>query len=227
EQGLALIGKWIESLHGKPFTPTSPETKQESAGLDAAVAVLQNNPTNQSANAAIDKLLATPQGALKLLIGLQEGRISPDFQSTAVQRASASPLDTVRDLFSRFSMESASASTKVGTNPDVGKLLATPGEAQRGRKVFFEVAGGLCSKCHIIDDQGTDMGPNLSKIGQKYSKADLLDNILHPSKTITQGYETYVIRTKAQGDKPAETYSGFLVSKSEAEIVLKDQTRKL
>jgi putative heme-binding domain-containing protein len=136
-------------------------------------------------------------------------------------------LDTVRDLFSRFELESAGASTKVGTNPEVDKLLAMPGDAERGRKVFFELAGGLCAKCHIIGSQGIDMGPNLSTIGQKYSKTDLLDNILHPSKTIAQGYETYVVRTKAQGDKPADIYSGFLVSKSDTEVVLKDMERKL
>ena len=55
----------------------------------------------------------------------------------------------------------------------------------------------------------------------------MLDNILHPSKTIAQGYETYIIKTRPQGDKPAETYTGFLVSKSDMEVVLKDAERKL
>jgi putative heme-binding domain-containing protein len=226
DRGLLLIGRWIESLRGKPFTPASAETRAQCAALDEATRVVQDGP-GESCARAIAKLLESPQGALKLLLGLQEGRIAPSFAGTIAAKAAASPLDTVRDVFSRFAPEQAGAATKVGTNPQVDQLLALPGDAERGRKVFFELAGGLCSKCHIIANQGTDLGPNLSTIGQKYNKADLLDNILHPSKTIAQGYETYVIRTKAQGDKPAETYTGFLVSRSDTEVVLKDQERKL
>ena len=106
--------------------------------------------------------------------------------------------DTARDLFSRFGPEPLNAVPKLGAKPDVDKLLAMAGDAERGRKVYLEVGGGLCSKSHIVADKGLDFGPNLSQIGVKYNRADMLDNILHPSKTIAQGYETYVVPHEIQ-----------------------------
>src|SRR5207248_945135 len=84
DQGLLLIARWIESLRGKPFTPATPETKAQCAALDAAIHQLEDGP-GESAGATIDKLLATPQGALKLLIGLQEGRIAPGYEGIAAK----------------------------------------------------------------------------------------------------------------------------------------------
>ena len=68
----------------------------------------------------------------------------------------------------------------------------------------------------MINNQGINFGPNLSRIGAKYSKADLLDNILHPSKNIAPEYKTWLVKTK-NGDVAA----GFLVSETATEIVLK------
>jgi putative heme-binding domain-containing protein len=59
-------------------------------------------------------------------------------------------------------------------------------------------------------------------VATKYNRADLLDNILNPSKTIAPGYATTLVRTKS-----GDTYSGILISKSEKEVVLKGPDLKL
>jgi len=115
----------------------------------------------------------------------------------------------------------------VESYPDLPKILAMPASADRGRKLFFDINGSQCGNCHVIAGRGTDFGPDLSQIGRKFSKADILDNILHPSKSIVPGYETYVLRTKSEPARPGEIYVGFLVKKSVAEVVLKDQQRQL
>jgi putative heme-binding domain-containing protein len=78
-------------------------------------------------------------------------------------------------------------------------------------------AGGICSQCHRVGSDGEAFGPDLSKVGAKYAKAQLLENILQPSKTIEPQFVNYVCRTSRGQD-----YSGILVEKTPQRIVLRD-----
>ncbi|MFQ5624666.1 MAG: c-type cytochrome [Paracoccaceae bacterium] len=50
-----------------------------------------------------------------------------------------------------------------------------------------------CMECHTLnDDGGGDIGPDLSGIGAKGLKF-ISESILQPAKTLTEGYETYVV----------------------------------
>src|SRR5262249_27505861 len=70
-----------------------------------------------------------------------------------------------------------------------------PGDAERGRKLFFDLKGMACAKCHAVAGQGGTVGPDLAGIRLRYSREGLMTAILEPSKTIAQGYETVVITT--------------------------------
>jgi putative membrane-bound dehydrogenase-like protein len=70
------------------------------------------------------------------------------------------------------------------------------GDAERGRKLFLDIRGLACVKCHAVSGNGGTVGPDLAGIGLKYKREDLMTSILEPSKTIAQGYETIVITTK-------------------------------
>jgi putative heme-binding domain-containing protein len=222
------MAKWIVSLRGTPGTArVSPDSKEEQSLQRSALQTLQNGAVGDTATAAMEKLLSSPDAGLKLLTALQDGRIASNLRQVIAQRAMNASQDSVRDLFSRFLADRESYLAKLGNNPDIDKLLATPGNVERGRKIFFTFNGGLCGKCHVIGDQGFESGPNLNLIGAKYHKAEILDNILHPSKSIVPGYETYIVRTKSEPSKPGDTYAGFLVSKTDSEVVLKDLFHKL
>jgi putative heme-binding domain-containing protein len=221
ERGLALIAQWIQSLPNPP-TAASQATATNEVAQDRALKTLAGESTTDEALASIDALLATTEGSLKLVTAMEEGRVPASYRTPIVDRAKTSAQETVRDLFSRFVTEPTGGIAKLGMNPDVPAILALPGDAERGRKVFYEASGGVCARCHIIGDKGIDFGPNLSRIGAKYSRAEMLDNILYPSKTIAPGYQTFLVRTKAK-----TMYAGFLVSKSDTQIVLKDQERNL
>lgn len=222
ERGLFLLERWIASLRDvAPDASAGPQTLQAAAEQEAAIKALRSGLAGDLALAAVDKLIATPSGALKLLVAVDEGRLSPSLRLLAAQRSAGGP-DTVRDLFVRFAPASVSTTPRLGANPDVDALLAMQADATNGRKVFYELSGGLCAKCHIIDGHGADFGPDLSHIAAKYSKADLLDNILHPSKTIAAGYATYIVRTRS-----GDAFAGFVVSKSDSEVAIKGADLKV
>jgi putative membrane-bound dehydrogenase-like protein len=70
-----------------------------------------------------------------------------------------------------------------------------PGDAGRGQKLFADLKGLACVKCHAVNGQGGQVGPDLAGIGLKYKREELMTSILEPSKVIAQGYETIVLTT--------------------------------
>ncbi len=67
------------------------------------------------------------------------------------------------------------------------------GNAERGHKIFFDPKGAACSKCHTVHKEGGDVGPDLSSIGSKYNRVQLIDEVLYPSKNILDGYESIAV----------------------------------
>jgi putative heme-binding domain-containing protein len=71
----------------------------------------------------------------------------------------------------------------------------TKGDAGRGEKLFLDVKGLACVKCHSVGGQGGTVGPAIDGIGAKYAREELMTSVLEPSKTIANGYETIIITT--------------------------------
>lgn len=69
----------------------------------------------------------------------------------------------------------------------------TPGDAERGKKLFLDVKGVACAKCHALAGQGGTVGPALDDIGLKYKREELMTSILEPSRTIANGYDSVVL----------------------------------
>ncbi|HSZ59254.1 MAG TPA: PQQ-dependent sugar dehydrogenase [Tepidisphaeraceae bacterium] len=205
-QGLTLLRQWIAGLGNSPAW----------AAHDAELAELEKGSTS-----AATRLLSTTTGAMALLGAIDAGRIPPAVAKPLALQAAASDQEPIKDLFRRFD-PSAQQVDRLGPNINPAKLLALRGDAERGGKIFFEQsATGLCARCHIVSGRGIEFGPDLSHIASKYNRADLLDNILNPSKTIAQGYATYVVRTRT-----GDIYSGLLFKQSPQQITLKDAQLK-
>ena len=74
--------------------------------------------------------------------------------------------------------------------------LSHPGDARRGSKLFHDLKGVGCIRCHKINGEGGDIGPDLSSIRAKYSHADIIESVLYPSKQILDGYQQVFFQTK-------------------------------
>ncbi len=218
EKGTELLRQWISSMDASKSDDAVVKTRAEQ---QRAVELLETPGAADSAHAAAaDQLLSSTSGALLLLGELQSGKIAEPVRAAVIAKAIATPLEPVRDLFRKYDPRELLAN-RLGTTFDRAKLLAMPGDAARGRKLFFDAApgaaGGMCARCHRINGQGTEFGPDLSHIGTKYNKALLLENVVEPSKTIAEGFTSYLLRTV-----DGQAITGLLVSKSDTEVVLKD-----
>ncbi len=73
--------------------------------------------------------------------------------------------------------------------PPLAELAKRDGDGKSGHKVFREK--GTCIKCHQVNTEGKDVGPDLSEIGSKLTREAMLVAILDPSAGISHNYESY------------------------------------
>jgi putative heme-binding domain-containing protein len=117
-----------------------------------------------------------------------------------------------------------------------GDLAAFSGtqDFERGKRVFREA---LCSRCHRVGFEGGAVGPDLTSVGRRFSRADILESILSPSKVVAEQYRlAKIVTTKGEtlagqiipsrdyrspqlllAAKPLEPYELTEISKAEIE----------
>ena len=74
--------------------------------------------------------------------------------------------------------------------------LTHEGDVARGMKLF-NGQNLICSNCHSVDGKAGKAGPDLSAVGDAFGRRDIVDAVLTPSLTISPGYGTVIVETKA------------------------------
>jgi putative heme-binding domain-containing protein len=153
---------------------------------------------------------------MRLAHAVGERTLHPTVESKAIASGSAHPSPVVRDLFERFVPEEQRV-RRLGTSINAAQLLAISGNAERGRDLFFKNATVLCQNCHQIEGKGRKVGPELSHIGKKYNKSQILENLLDPSKVIEEKYVAYVVQTT-----DGKTRTGVVAERGRDSVTLVD-----
>jgi putative membrane-bound dehydrogenase-like protein len=100
--------------------------------------------------------------------------------------------------------------------PPIAELLVRPGNAESGRAVFFRAGTNSCGGCHRVQGQGQWIGPDLSTIGTKYGKDELLRSILNPSEAVGYNFRSQVVALQ-----DGRVLTGLPVEDSPDRLVLK------
>jgi putative heme-binding domain-containing protein len=164
----------------------------------------------------IDQLLSRTSSAFRLQRALTNYPHAATTREQIVQMAYARSDAQVRDLFEQF-VPASKRIQRLGPSPDIDSLLHMTGDAARGRDLFFNAAGIQCKTCHQVAGMGGRVGPDLSQIAKKYSKAQLLESLLAPSKLIDPKYQTQVVET-ADG----RIVTGVVVERTDGAWTIRD-----
>ncbi|MBC8356965.1 MAG: PQQ-dependent sugar dehydrogenase [Planctomycetes bacterium] len=218
--GVELIESWIRNM------PLNKEATRNltisTRRVEAAVALEQLVEKQASDHAKlVERLLSTTSGALMLLKSVDQNALPDSVVSLTVQQAAQHSDVSIRDLFERF-LPPGERVQRLGSLVRPDQILSLEGDLARGKRVFFNTAGVSCKNCHRVQKEGKEVGPDLTKIGEKQKRADLLESILEPSKRIDPKFVTYLVETK-----DGRVLTGLLVSKDEKEVVLRDATNML
>ncbi len=91
------------------------------------------------------------------------------------------------------------------------------GDAGNGGNVFLNQ--GMCLKCHKIDRQGGEAGPNLSDVALRLKPEEIFQSLMNPNAVMVDGYGICSVTLK-NGD----VLSGSPVGETETELSLKGAT---
>lgn len=217
ERGVRLIREWIEQL---ALADDSATTDERGDRESSAINTLKQGTPSENVEKAIDSLTSTSRGALQLLDVLNDGEITEPLRDLIIVRTKAHPVPEIRDLFEKF-VPPGERVKRLGDVIDLAELLSLEADAERGKQQFFSESAAACKNCHQISGVGKPLGPELTKIGAKYRRNDLLQHILEPSRTIDPKYVPWLLETKS-----GRVMTGLLVSEDSQEVVLRDATNK-
>jgi putative heme-binding domain-containing protein len=99
-----------------------------------------------------------------------------------------------------------------------GLGLAGKGAAANGQKLFSK----LCVQCHTVRGEGGKVGPDMTTVGAQFSRREIAESILYPSKAVREGYQSMNVETKDN-----ESFSGLLKGETADELTLVDAAGQL
>lgn len=143
-----------------------------------------------------DQLLA------KWMDNLIAGKVPNEIRWDILAAAQGREAKAVKDRLAKYQ-----ATLKSDDNLAKFRELQWGGNAESGKKIFYEKVEASCLRCHQIKKEGGEVGPPLDGIAGKVNREYLLEAIVDPSAKIAPGYETLLI-SKKDGGSVAGIFKG-------------------
>lgn len=83
---------------------------------------------------------------------------------------------------------------------------------EQGKAMF---ASTRCGSCHAIQGQGSNIGPDLTQLGTRFSTKDMLEAIIEPNKAVSDQYAATVFAMK-----DGSSVLGRIINETEAAYVI-------
>lgn len=233
----------LESLYPSPDVPVNRLTAELLAALESAQVVAKTVPLLTAATSQEDRLYWlyilrnvrqgwTPElrreyfRALASAGQFDGGRdVTTSVFSIRVEALAATPAEERAKLAALLSDVPAAESKATSAPPRpfvrawqvsdlTGELAggASGRDFHRGRALFTTA---MCNRCHRLGGTGTPIGPELSAVGHRFGRKDLLETILVPSKVIDDKYRDVTLETTL-----GKVLVGRIVSGDDATILL-------
>ena len=215
EAGTRLMRDWIGSL---------PSLTNDTSELLAARRIAEENNSLLAGCESLDrgdrgatmaKLLRTGSGALSLLDHISSAPDKQQLRAEAAALAASHTNGVIRDLFQRLLPPEQRRRT-LGADFNPQPVLALHGSAGRGEQIF--TGNSQCARCHICKGAGRAFGPDLTGINRKYNRAEVLEQILYPSRIIAPEYRTTIVTLRDDTE-----ISGFVLKRTATELILRDE----
>jgi putative membrane-bound dehydrogenase-like protein len=145
---------------------------------------------------------------------------SPAIRDAAREAIEPPRIASSKSPVTRGELQPVPAAAAVDPSPYAEYAARTKGDALRGRALYADARTG-CGRCHRIQGQGGEVGPDLAGIGTKYGRPSLIEAVLYPSRQIAEGYAQTQVRLQ-----DGRVVAGLVRSESEEELVLVDSEEK-
>jgi quinoprotein glucose dehydrogenase len=97
------------------------------------------------------------------------------------------------------------------------------GDAAAGRVVFLEKIETECLRCHAFGELGgSEVGPDLTRVGSRLSVLELLRSVLMPGATIAEGFEDWLLQLD-----DGETLIGRILQEADGWVTLETPQKEI
>ncbi|TWT84170.1 HEAT repeat protein [Planctomycetes bacterium CA13] len=121
-----------------------------------------------------------------------DGTLDGDVQLNVLEAAEGRIPDSLQEELHEHQLALAE------TNPLAPWLVALEGgDSKKGRSLFFDRTELSCVRCHKVDQNGGEVGPDLTVIGKQKERVYLLESICIPDSSIADGFGSMVIANDA------------------------------
>ena len=156
------------------------------------------------ADPAADGILA------QWLDSLQAGNVPKELQFDVLEAAAKRSSTAIKQKLAAYE------ASKPQDDPMAKyRELLWGGNAAEGRKIFFERPEASCMRCHKINGEGGEVGPDFSKLGAQKDRQYILESILFPNKQIAPGFDSVMVALK-----DGTLYAGVLKQENDSELVI-------
>jgi quinoprotein glucose dehydrogenase len=122
---------------------------------------------------------------------LLEKEVPTELQLDLLESASKRESQVVKEKLRRFEQ----ARTAADDLRSYRECLVG-GDVEEGKKIFIERVEASCVRCHKLDGEGGEVGPEVTGIGSRKDRQYLLESIVFPNKHIAEGFESVVVTLK-------------------------------
>jgi putative membrane-bound dehydrogenase-like protein len=203
---------WLEPREPEAVQAAAVQAMRRSSDADSGAFLLGRWRTFTPAvrDAAAEVLLGDPGRTRLLLAAIKDGTVQPWTLSFWQKRDLLMHDDAALRAQAHALLEE-----RPGEREQVLKryeaALDRPADAARGQQVF----NAVCAKCHRFQGAGAEVGPDLGTVSNRPASL-LLKDVLLPSQSIAQRYESYVVERVSGG-----TDEGVLAGQTPTTLVLR------
>jgi putative membrane-bound dehydrogenase-like protein len=140
---------------------------------------------------ALKSLAQLQDGGLRVIGLARDGKLPTDLKNEATTLLHTSHNRRVREQAAAVLPLPKTAAGQ--SLPPISELIRRDGDIDRGRTVFFRAGTNSCGACHRVQGRGQWVGPDLSTIGVKYGRDELIRSILSPSAAIGYNFRSLVL----------------------------------
>ena len=166
----------------------------------------------QSAIAALGEVDSDETRAVldELAGRLEEGTLAPEIELDVVEAIEATGST---DLAARVA--ALREERPDGDPVEVFHEALYGGDPDRGARIVYDHDAAQCMRCHRVMEWGADVGPELTTIGDRLTREQLLESLVAPSARIAPGYGTVAVTLN-----DGESIVGLLQEEDDDHLVL-------
>jgi quinoprotein glucose dehydrogenase len=141
---------------------------------------------------------------------LLKGQLPPQVHLDLIEAAGRRSSEAVQERLARYE-----STRPAGDHLAHFRETLHGGDARSGQRIFSGRTEVSCLRCHKINGEGGEVGPDLTGVGGRQTREYLLESIVDPNRQITKGFETVVL-TLTSG----KTVVGIVKSEDASEVRL-------